>query len=155
MVLTQTSLLFSDHRVKYCSMLHWIFFLAGLPGYFVQQMIVNIVHCVIIEFIFNQRFGNRASRLNDFSVSCIPSSALTGIFLMPSAFFSLALDTTYDSVSFFNRSLLRGRCSLSPTRATKKIQPRGMFHIPAFIPFDPAISRMSRLVDIASSSATL
>ena len=47
--------------------------------------------------------------LNDSSVFFNPSSAVTGIFSIPKAVLSFWLDTTYDSVNFFNRSLFKGK----------------------------------------------
>ena len=91
---------------------------------------------------------------NDSNVFFIPSSALTGIFSIPNAFFIFWLETTYDSVNFLNRSLFKGKWKISPVLANRLIIFLEIFQIFDFRFCAAAIKRINSFVEIASSSAT-
>src|SRR5690606_36182549 len=84
-----------------------------------------------------------------------PSLALRGSSVMPSADLILVLDTTYDSVSFFKRSELRGSGSTSPILTSPATKPLGIDHSNGFLSKVAEISETSSLVESDSSSAKL
>jgi hypothetical protein len=56
----------------------------------------------------------------------------------------LLFETTYDSVRFFNRSLFKGRWSLSRTFAANVIRAELLFQIRAFLLCDAAFTLLCK-----------